>query len=104
MPKTDDLVLFAQVIDLGSFSKAAEINGLANSVVSKRIGRLEKALGTTLIYRTTRRLTLSEVGQVLYQQAKLVAQASQEAFDAVSGFTSRSKDIFGYRFLLFLVS
>lgn len=87
MPKADDLVLFAQVIDLGSFSKAAEVNGLTNSVVSKRIARLEKALGTTLIYRTTRRLTLSEVGHVLYQQAKLVAQASQEAFDAVSGFS-----------------
>lgn len=87
MPKTDDLVLFAQVIELGSFSKAAEVNGLTNSVVSKRIARLEKILGTTLIYRTTRRLTLSEAGQVLYQKAQLVAQASREAFDAMSGFS-----------------
>lgn len=87
MPKTDDLVLFAQVIELGSFSKAAEVNGLANSVISKRIARLEKVLGTTLIYRTTRRLTLSEAGQVLYQQARLVAQASKEAFDSISGFS-----------------
>ena len=87
MPKTDDLVLFAQVIELGSFSKAAEVNGLTNSVVSKRIARLEKVLGTTLIYRTTRRLTLSEAGRVLYQQAQLVAQASKDAFEAVSGFS-----------------
>lgn len=87
MPKTDDLILFVQVIELGSFSKAADANGLTNSVVSKRIARLEKELGSTLIHRTTRRLTLSEAGQVLYQRARPVAQAAQEAFDAVTGYS-----------------
>lgn len=87
MPKTDDLILFSQVIELGSFSKAAEVNGLTNSVVSKRIARLEKELGSTLIHRSTRRLTLSESGQVLYQRARLVAQSAQEAFDAVTGYS-----------------
>ncbi|MGR7923213.1 LysR family transcriptional regulator [Zobellella denitrificans] len=87
MPRTDDLILFAQVIELGSFSKAAEANSLANSVVSKRIARLEEELGSTLIHRTTRRLTLTEAGQVLYQRARLVAQSAQEAFDAVTGYS-----------------
>src|SRR5690554_7664931 len=87
MPRTDDLILFAQVVEQGSFSKAAEVSGLANSVVSKRIARLEEELGSTLIHRTTRRLTLSEAGQVLYQRARLVAQAAQEAFDAVTGYS-----------------
>ncbi|WP_198650300.1 LysR family transcriptional regulator [Oceanimonas marisflavi] len=87
MPRTDDLILFAQVIELGSFSKAAEAHGLTNSVVSKRIARLEEELGSTLIHRTTRRLTLSEAGQVLYQRARLVAQSAQEAFDAVTGYS-----------------
>jgi DNA-binding transcriptional LysR family regulator len=87
MPKTDDLILFAQVVESGSFSKAAEANGLTNSVVSKRIARLEKELGSTLLHRTTRRLTLSEAGRVLYQRARLVAQAAQEAFDAVTGYS-----------------
>ncbi|NHI02097.1 MULTISPECIES: LysR family transcriptional regulator [Oceanimonas] len=87
MPRTDDLILFAQVIELGSFSKAAEAHGLTNSVVSKRIARLEEELGSTLIHRTTRRLALSEAGQVLYQRARLVAQSAQEAFDAVTGYS-----------------
>lgn len=87
MPKADDLILFTQVIELGSFSKAAEVNGLTNSVVSKRIARLEKVLGSTLIHRTTRSLTLSEAGRVLYAQALLVAQASKAAFDSMNGFS-----------------
>ena len=63
MASTDDLILFAQVVEAGSFSKVAEQNSLTNSVVSKRIGRLEEELGVQLLYRTTRRLTLSEAGK-----------------------------------------
>ncbi|MGL6432257.1 helix-turn-helix domain-containing protein, partial [Aeromonas caviae] len=54
MASTDDLILFAQVVEAGSFSKVAEQNSLTNSVVSKRIGRLEEELGVQLLYRTTR--------------------------------------------------
>ena len=38
--RADDLILFSQVVELGSFSKVAEQNNLTNSVVSKRIARL----------------------------------------------------------------
>lgn len=86
MAKTDDLILFAQVVESGSFSKVAEQNSLTNSVVSKRIARLEEDLGVQLLYRTTRKLTVSEAGKVLYQGAKNVKQAAIEAVDAVSGY------------------
>lgn len=86
MARTDDLILFAQVVEHGSFSKVAELNSLANSVVSKRIARLEAELGIQLLYRTTRKLTLSEAGKVLYQGAKNVKQAALEAVDAVYGY------------------
>ena len=86
MAKTDDLILFAQVVECGSFSKVAELNSLTNSVVSKRIARLEEDLGVQLLYRTTRKLTVSEAGKVLYQGAKNVKQAAIEAVDAVSGY------------------
>ena len=59
------------MVEAGSFSKVAEQNFLTNSVVSKRIGRLEEELGVQLLYRTTRRLTLSEAGKALYQGAKM---------------------------------
>jgi len=86
MIKTDDLILFAQVVEHGSFSKVAELNSLTNSVVSKHIARLEKNLGVQLLHRTTRKLTVSEAGKVLYQGAKNVKQAATEAIDAVYGY------------------
>lgn len=87
--RADDLILFSQVVELGSFSKAAEKNNLTNSVVSKRMARLEEELGVQLLYRTTRKLTLTEAGKVLLQNAKSVKQATQEAIDAVSGYGER---------------
>lgn len=84
--QANDLILFSQVIELGSFTKAAEINNLTNSVVSKRIARLEKELAVQLLYRTTRKLTLTEAGRILVQRAKLISQATADAIDSVSGF------------------
>lgn len=54
MVKADDMILFVQVVDEGSFSKVAEKLSLTNSVVSKRIARLEENLNTQLLYRSTR--------------------------------------------------
>lgn len=84
--RADDLILFSQVVELGSFSKVAEQNNLTNSVVSKRIARLEEEIGVQLLYRTTRKLTLTEAGKALIHGAKNVKQATQEAMDAVAGF------------------
>ena len=84
--RADDLILFSQVVELGSFSKVAEQNNLTNSVVSKRIARLEEEIGVQLLYRTTRKLTLTEAGKAILHGAKNVKQATQEAMDAVSGF------------------
>ncbi|USD67208.1 LysR family transcriptional regulator [Vibrio sp. SCSIO 43136] len=82
--RADDLILFSQVVELGSFSKAAEENSLTNSVVSKRIAKLETDLGVQLLYRTTRKLSLTEAGTALYQGAKNVKQAADAAQEAVS--------------------
>lgn len=84
--RADDLILFSQVVELGSFSKVAEKNNLTNSVVSKRIARLEEELAVQLLYRTTRKLTLTEAGKAMMASANNVKQATQEAMDAVAGF------------------
>jgi len=86
MVKTDDLILFAQVVEHGSFSKVADLNSLTNSVVSKHIARLEKELNVQLLYRTTRKLTVTEAGKILYQGAKNVKLVAAEAVDAVYGY------------------
>ena len=87
----NDLILFSQVVKLGSFSKVADEHNLTNSVVSKHIARLEKELGVQLLYRTTRSLTLTEAGRALIQRANMVSQLTSEAKDAVSGFGDKVK-------------
>ncbi len=79
----NDLILFCDVVELGSFSRAADRHDVTNSVVSKRISNLERSLGTQLLYRTTRKLRLSEAGKVLYQHAMEVRQANANAEQAV---------------------
>lgn len=86
MVKADDMVLFVQVVDEGSFSKVAEKMSLTNSVVSKRIAKLEKNLNTQLLYRSTRKLSLTDAGRTLYDKAKIAKLAFQEAEDAVTGY------------------
>jgi len=68
----NDLLVFARVADLGSFSKAAERLGWPKSTVSRRITTLETQLGERLLLRTTRRQTLTEFGQQLLDHARQV--------------------------------
>jgi len=86
MGKADDMVLFVQVVDEGSFSRVAEKLSLTNSVVSKRIARLEESLNAQLLYRTTRKLSLTDAGRTLYDKAKIAKFAFQEAENAVTGY------------------
>lgn len=70
----NDLLIYARVVDAGSFSRAAERLGLPKSTVSRRIALLEEKLGERLLLRTTRRLTVTEFGQILLEHARLVAE------------------------------
>lgn len=84
--KADDVVLFVMVVESGSFSKVAEQLNLTNSVVSKRIARLEQSLNAQLLYRTTRKLSLTDAGRTFYGKARLAKLAFQEAEDVVTGY------------------
>lgn len=64
-----DLAVFVRVVDTQGFSAAARAMGLTKSAVSKRINRLEKQLGLRLLQRTTRAMSLTEAGRVLYERA-----------------------------------
>ena len=86
MVKADDIFLFVLVVDEGSFSAAAERMELTNSVVSKRISRLESALNVQLLYRTTRKLSLTEAGAALYGKARLAKQALDDARESVTAY------------------
>ncbi len=87
MPVMQDLnamYLFAKVVEHGSYSAAARALGLQTSKLSRRISDLERQLGVRLLQRTTRRVSVTEVGQTYYQHcAALEAEAiaAQEAID-----------------------
>lgn len=78
-----DLLIFARVAELGSFSRAAERLDLPKSSVSRRLAGLEQRLGERLLLRTTRRQTLTEFGQQLLEHANQVA-AEVDAVTALS--------------------
>ncbi len=86
MPHIDDLVLFTQVVEYGSFSQVAQVNHTTKSMVSKRVSKLESELGIQLLYRTTRKLTLTEAGEMLYYRSKDINATAKAAFDAVMGY------------------
>lgn len=69
----NDLMLFARVVDEGSFSRAAERVGLPKSTVSRRIAALETQLGERLLLRTTRKLTVTDFGHSVLEHAQQVA-------------------------------
>ncbi len=72
----DDLAAFATLLEVGSFTRAAERLGCSKGQLSKRIRLLEQGLGMTLLHRTTRRLSLTAAGAALLPEAQaLTAQA-----------------------------
>lgn len=78
-PDPNDLLIFAQVVDHGSFTRAAEHLGLPKSTVSRRIALLEERLGERLLLRTTRKLTLTEFGHALLGHAQQVGAEVEAA-------------------------
>lgn len=79
----NDLLIFASVAELGSFSRAAERMGLPKSTVSRRLAALEQRLGERLLLRTTRRQSLTEFGLQLLEHARQVV-SEVEAVSALS--------------------
>lgn len=82
MDRLPGMAVFAKVAETKSFSESARRLGLSKSAVSKHITRLEHDLKARLLNRTTRRLSLTEVGAAYYEHcARVVAEA--EAADLV---------------------
>ena len=70
----NDLLLFARVVDEGSFSRAAGRLGLPKSTVSRRVAGLEQQLGERLLLRTTRKLTVTDFGLAVLDHARHVVE------------------------------
>ena len=81
----EDYALFARIVESGSLSGAGREMRLSPAMVSKRLARLEQRLGTRLIYRTTRRLSTTDVGQAFYEDVVAILAASRAAEAKVAG-------------------
>lgn len=79
------LAVFARVVELGSFRAAATSLALAPSVVSHHVAALEAQLGLPLLYRTTRRHSLTQHGERLFQAAQHMLKAAEAGLDEVAG-------------------
>jgi DNA-binding transcriptional LysR family regulator len=75
----NDLLLFARIVEAGSFSQAAQRVDLPKSTVSRRIALLEAKLGERLLQRTTRRLVVTEFGASLLEHARKVVEEVEAA-------------------------
>ena len=81
-----DLRVFVRITETGSVSGAARALGMPKSSVSRSLVRIESAVGTTLVERSTRRLRLTDAGLLLQVHARRIIDEVGEAEDAIAGF------------------
>lgn len=77
----NDMALFVEVVKAKSFRGAADVTGVPNSTLSRRIGALEKVIGLRLLHRTTRRIELTEAGQVYYERCRRIVEEARIAHE-----------------------
>jgi DNA-binding transcriptional LysR family regulator len=83
--------VFARVVELGSFAKAAERMDISTSACSRHVADLEAHLDTRLLNRTTRRLSLTESGQAYYERCVQLLADLEEAEGAAALSTARPR-------------
>lgn len=80
---TVDLRLFAAIADLGGITAAARKLGLTKSLVSRELANLEDRLGTRLVQRTTRKVSLTDTGELLATYARRIVEEMDNAEAAI---------------------
>lgn len=81
MELLNDMALFVEVVKAMSFRRAADAIGMPNSTLSRRVTALEKAIGLRLLHRTTRKLELTEAGQLYYERCRRIVDEARLAHE-----------------------
>lgn len=84
MQDLNDMLLFAEVVERGGFAAAGRALGLPKSRLSRRVAGLEAQLGVRLLQRTTRKLSLTEVGEAYLRHCQALRESAQAAADTVA--------------------
>lgn len=85
MRNLNDFIVFAHVVDHKGFAPAARALNVPKSTLSKRVAELEKTLGVRLINRTSRRFTVTEIGEDFYRHASAMLIEAEAAEAIVKG-------------------
>jgi len=78
MDRLNSMNTFVQVVGKGSFTGASEKLGCSRAQISKSVMQLEAHLGTRLLNRTTRKISLTQTGRVYYERCKVILQDIEE--------------------------
>jgi DNA-binding transcriptional LysR family regulator len=81
MQLLNDMALFVEVAHTMNFRRAAEVTGVPNSTLSRRIKALEKEIGLRLFHRTTRRVELTEAGRLYYERCRRIVDEARLAHE-----------------------
>lgn len=87
MARTDEIIAFTTIVDLGTFSAAADHLNITTAGVSRRIKSLEERLGVSLLKRTTRTASLTEAGELYNQRIREVVDSMMQLEDEVQNLT-----------------
>lgn len=82
--RSGEMLVFARVVETGSFSAAGKLLDLTPSAVSKLVGRIEQRLGTLLLQRSTRQLTLTTEGKQFYDSCVRILDDIEEAEQGIA--------------------
>ena len=85
LPSTKQLQYFVALVDTGHFGRAAEASFVSQSAFSNAIKELETTLGTQLVDRTNRQVTITAVGQEVATQARLVLRDIDDLVEIAAG-------------------
>jgi DNA-binding transcriptional LysR family regulator len=87
----NDVEVFIKVVECRSFTAAAKLLGAPNSTISRRVSRLEEQLGVRLLQRTTRKLSLTDAGQLYYDRSVVALSGLEEAESMLADAQSTPK-------------
>ncbi len=84
MQDLNDMLFFAEVVERGGFAAAGRALGVPKSRLSRRVAELEAQLGVRLLQRTTRKLSLTAIGETYLRHCLALRESAQAAADAVA--------------------
>ncbi len=107
----NEMGVYATVVDLGSFTRAADKLSMPKSTVSRHVSQLEQRLGVRLLNRTTRQLKPTEVGKLYFQHCSRIIEEAEQAREVIQNMQAEPSGLlrltlplaFGNEFIQLLI-